>query len=114
SVRVNVEADSLNSAILGPDAASTQPFDLMVKEVVCEMTVKAGQKCTAIRRILVPRQNAQAVSEAIAGKLAALKVGNPRNAEVKCGPLINKAQQSAALDGLSQLQREARIVFGGD
>jgi len=114
SVRMNVEADSLNAAILGPDAAGTQPFDLLVKEVVRELTIKAGQKCTAIRRILVPRQNVQAVGEAIAGRLASVKVGNPRNAEVKCGPLVNKAQQSSALAGLSQLQREARIVYGGD
>lgn len=114
SVRTNVEADSLNATMLGPDAAGTQPFDLLVREVVREMTLKAGQKCTAIRRILVPRKNAHAVAEAVAGRLAAVKVGNPRNAEVKCGPLVNKAQQSSALEGLSQLQREASIVFGGD
>jgi 3,4-dehydroadipyl-CoA semialdehyde dehydrogenase len=114
STRLNVEADSLNAAILGHDGPGSQPFDLLVKEVVREMTLKAGQKCTAIRRILAPRATAPALAEAIAAKLAAVKVGNPRNAEVKCGPLVNKAQQKAALEGLVQLQREAKIVFGGD
>ncbi len=114
SVRINIEADSLNSAILGPDAAGALPFELLVKEVVREMTLKAGQKCTAIRRILVPRQTAMALGEAISGRLASVKVGNPRNAEVKCGPLVNKAQQKSALEGLSELEREARVLFGGD
>jgi len=114
SVRINIEADSLNSAILGPDAAGTAPFELLVKEVVREMTLKAGQKCTAIRRILAPRQTALALGEAISTKLASVKVGNPRNAEVKCGPLVNKAQQNSALEGLSQLDKEAKILFGGD
>ncbi len=114
SVRINVEADSLNSAILGWDAAGTLPFELLVKEVVREMTLKAGQKCTAIRRVLAPRQTALALGEAISNKLASVKVGNPRNPEVKCGPLVNKTQQNSALEGLSQLEREARVLFGGD
>ncbi len=114
SVRVNVEADSLNSAILGPDAAGTQPFELLVKEVVREMTGKAGQKCTAIRRIVVPRETSEALGQAIATKLSSIKTGNPRNAEVKCGPLVNKAQQASVRQGLDQLKREARIIFGGD
>src|SRR5262249_43384555 len=66
-----------------------------------------------IRRILAPRSTAQALADAIAAKLASVKTGNPANAEVKCGPLVNKAQQTAALEGLSQLQREAKVVFGG-
>ncbi|HEX8815634.1 MAG TPA: 3,4-dehydroadipyl-CoA semialdehyde dehydrogenase [Terriglobales bacterium] len=113
STRLNVEADSLNATILGHDAPGTQPFDLLVKEVVREMTLKAGQKCTAIRRILAPRETAQSLADAIAAKLATVKVGNPRNSEVKCGPLVNKAQQKVALESLAQLQREAKIVFGG-
>jgi 3,4-dehydroadipyl-CoA semialdehyde dehydrogenase len=114
STRVNVEADSLNAAILGHDGPGSQPFDLLVKEVVREMTLKAGQKCTAIRRILAPRDIANALAEAISAKLATVKVGNPRNVEVKCGPLVNKAQQKAALEGITQLQREAKILFGGN
>src|SRR6266568_5867257 len=115
SARVNIEADSINSAILGPDVApGTDLFDLLVKEVVREMTLKAGQKCTAIRRVLVPRQQLQAVGDAAAARLSSMKVGNPRNSEVKVGPVVNKAQQSSCLEGLSKLKEECSLVFGGD
>ena len=115
SVRVNVEADSINSAILGPDVApGTDLFDLLVKEVVREMTLKAGQKCTAIRRVLVPRQHFKAVGEAVSARLSSAKVGNPRNAEVKVGPVVNKAQQASCFEGLRQLKRECTVLFGGD
>ena len=115
SVRINVEADSLNSAILGPDAGpGTDLFDLFAKEVVREMMIKAGQKCTAIRRVLVPRQLAKALGGAISERLGALKVGNPRNAEVKVGPVVNKAQQSSCLEGLRHLKEECAVLFGGD
>src|SRR3989454_4405666 len=106
SVRVNVEADSINSAILGPDAApGTEIFDLFVKEVVREMTLKAGQKCTAIHGQIVPRQHLQAVGEAIAARLSSTKVGNPRNPEVKVGPVVNKTQQAACFEGLRRLKQ---------
>ncbi len=115
SVRVNVEADSINSAILGPDAApGTDIFDFFVKEVVREMTLKAGQKCTAIRRVLVPRQHFQAAGEAIAARLSSTQVGNPRNPEVKVGPVVNKTQQAACFEGLRRLKQECEVVFGGD
>ena len=115
SVRINVEADSINSAILGPDGApGTEVFDLLVKEVVREMTLKAGQKCTAIRRVLVPRAHLQAAGEAISARLRSLKVGNPRNPDVKVGPVVNKAQQSSCLEGLKQLKQECSVLFGGD
>jgi 3,4-dehydroadipyl-CoA semialdehyde dehydrogenase len=78
------------------------------------MMIKAGQKCTAIRRVLVPRQHAKALGDVISERLAALKVGNPRNAEVKVGPLVNKAQQSSCLEGLRQLKEECAVLFGGD
>ena len=114
SVRVNVEADSINSAILGPDAApGTDVFDLFVKEVVGEMTLKAGQKCTAIRRVLVPRPQFQTLGEAIAARLRSTKVGNPRNTEVKVGPVVNKAQQAACFEGLRRLKQECDVLFGG-
>jgi 3,4-dehydroadipyl-CoA semialdehyde dehydrogenase len=110
-----VEADSINSVILGPFAApGTDIFDLFVKEVVREMTLKAGQKCTAIRRILVPRGQMKMVGEAIAEKLSSMKVGNPRNSEVRVGPVVNKAQQTACLQGLRQLKQECSVIFGGD
>jgi 3,4-dehydroadipyl-CoA semialdehyde dehydrogenase len=115
SVRVNIEADSINSTVLGPDASPGKDvFDLIVKEVVREMTIKAGQKCTAIRRVMVPRQHLKAAGDAIAARLSSTKVGNPRNAEVKIGPVVNKAQQSACLGGLRQLKEECSVVFGGD
>src|SRR5258708_11310459 len=79
SVRVNIEADSINAAILGPDCTSgTDLFDLLVKEVVREMTLKAGQKCTTIRRVLVPREQIKAFGDATAARLSSMKVGNPR------------------------------------
>jgi len=115
SVRVNVEADSINSTILGPDVAAGTPiFDLFIKEVVREMTLKAGQKCTAIRRVAVPRQHLRDVGDAIAKRLGEVKVGNPRNAEVKMGPVVNKAQQTSCWEGLRQLKGECLVVFGGD
>ena len=113
SIRVNVEADSLNCAILGSDTAGTVPFDLLVKEVAREMTVKAGQKCTAIRRVLAPRAHAKALGEAIAARLQGTKVGNPANAEVKCGPVVNKTQQKDVLEGLSKLRTETTVLAGG-
>jgi 3,4-dehydroadipyl-CoA semialdehyde dehydrogenase len=113
-VRTNIEADSVNSAILGPDVSpGTAIFDLLAKEVVREMTIKAGQKCTAIRRVLVSREHARPLAKAIADRLATIKVGNPRNREVKCGPLVNRAQQDSALEGLGRLRRKTELTFGG-
>jgi 3,4-dehydroadipyl-CoA semialdehyde dehydrogenase len=115
SVRVNIEADSINSAILGPDAGPrTDLFDLLVKEVVREVTLKAGQKCTAIRRVLVPRQHMKALGDEIVARLSSMKVGNPRNAEVRVGPVVDKAQQAACHEGLRQLKEECTVLFGGD
>lgn len=114
AARVNIEADSLNLSLLGPDAKPGSPeFDLFVKEVTREMTVKAGQKCTAIRRALVPAAIADAVTEALAARLGKVVTGNPRNESVRMGPLVNKAQQQTALDGIRQLAAEADIVAGG-
>jgi 3,4-dehydroadipyl-CoA semialdehyde dehydrogenase len=113
SIRFNAEADSLNASLLGPDARPGAPeFDLFVREVHREMTVKAGQKCTAIRRALVPRAVADAVTEALAARLAKTITGNPRNETVTMGPIVDKAQQKAVLDGLVALKREARAVTG--
>ncbi|HYT22864.1 MAG TPA: 3,4-dehydroadipyl-CoA semialdehyde dehydrogenase [Candidatus Polarisedimenticolia bacterium] len=115
SIRVNIEADSINSAILGPDCApGTDLFDLLVKEVVREMTLKAGQKCTAIRRVMVPRQQLKAFGDAVTTRLSSMKVGNPRNPETKVGPVVNKTQQSSCMDGLAKLKEECEVLFGGD
>lgn len=114
STRFNVEADSLNLSLLGPDAKSgTSEFDLFVKEVSREMTVKAGQKCTAIRRALVPKGAIDDVVGALEARLVITATGDPRNESVRMGPLVNKAQQQAALDGIRALQSEARVVTGG-
>ncbi|HUC60981.1 MAG TPA: 3,4-dehydroadipyl-CoA semialdehyde dehydrogenase [Alphaproteobacteria bacterium] len=108
-VRVNIEADSLNSSILGPEATPGSPaFDLFVTEIVREMTVKAGQKCTAIRRVFVPASLAGSAGDAIAAKLAALPVGDPRLEEVRMGPVVSKAQQQSVLAGIAQLAAETR------
>lgn len=115
NVRFNVEADSLNSALLGPDAAPDSPeFQLFIKEVVREMSVKAGQKCTAIRRILVPAALQSKVEEALREGLAGVAVGDPRNERVRMGPLVTRSQQQAAWEGIERLKTEAAVVCGGE
>lgn len=114
SVRVNIEADSLNSALLLPDAApDSESFKLLVREVVREMTVKSGQKCTAIRRILVPAALYDATAEAIGAKLAGITVGNPRNEGVRMGSLVSRAQLSAVREGLEALKAQAGVLHDG-
>jgi len=113
--RFNVEADSLNSSLLGPDATEGAPeFDLFVREVAREMTQKAGQKCTAIRRAFVPRALADKVAGALEARLAKTVVGNPRTESVTMGPVVSKSQQKAVLDAIRQLSAEAKTVIGGD
>src|SRR6185369_12499648 len=114
SVSVNIEADSINAAVLAPDAAGGgAAFDAFVREVVREMTVKAGQKCTAIRRIVVPADKADAIAEALAAKLKGTKVGDPRQEDTRMGPLVTRGQQAAAFDGIRRLAIEAAVVCGG-
>lgn len=115
NIRFGVEADSLNLCCLGPDVTpDMEEWGLFVREVVREMTSKAGQKCTAIRRILVPRAMARQATEALAEALGKITVGDPRNEGVRMGPLVSKAQQAAARDGLDRLKAEATVAFGGD
>ena len=114
SVRVNIEADSLNSALLLPGATpGSEAFGLLVREVVREMTVKAGQKCTAIRRILVPAELYDAAAEAIAAKLAGVSVGNPRNEGVRMGSLVSRAQLAAVREGLDALAAQTQVLHDG-
>ncbi|MEX0591329.1 MAG: 3,4-dehydroadipyl-CoA semialdehyde dehydrogenase [Xanthobacteraceae bacterium] len=113
-VLVNVEADSINAALLAPGvAADSAAFGAFVKEVAREMTVKAGQKCTAIRRVFVPAERADAVSEAIKAQLGKTVVGDPAREDVRMGPVVTKAQQAAAQKGIGGLAKEAKIVSGG-
>ncbi len=112
--RVNVEADSVNAALLAPGVSGATPaFDAFVKEVTREITVKAGQKCTAIRRIFVPTERAGEVADALAARLARTPVGDPRNEATRMGPLVTRSQQKAALDGIGRLAGEAKVVAGG-
>ena len=113
--RVNIEADSVNAALLAPGVAPATPaFDAFVKEVAREMTQKAGQKCTAIRRVFVPAERAGSVAEALAVRLAKTTVGDPRDEKTRMGPLVTRAQQQAALDGIHRLAGEAKFVTGGE
>ncbi|MEN9844715.1 MAG: hypothetical protein RLZZ612_2544 [Pseudomonadota bacterium] len=114
SVRVNIEADSINSALLMPEASATSPeFDLLVKEVAREMTVKSGQKCTAIRRVFVPEGLYDAAAQAIAARLGKTTLGNPRNPAVRMGALVNRAQLHAVREGIAQLQAHTEVLFDG-
>ena len=114
SVRVNIEADSLNSAWLLPgEAPGSEAFDLLAKEVAREMTVKSGQKCTAIRRVLVPQDLYGPMAEAIAARLRKTTVGNPRNESVRMGALVSRAQLAAVRDGLAHLQAQAETLHDG-
>ncbi|MEJ0040160.1 MAG: phenylacetic acid degradation bifunctional protein PaaZ [Gammaproteobacteria bacterium] len=113
SVRFTAETDSLNSSILGPDAiAGTPELDLFVREVVREMTVKAGQKCTAIRKAIVPAAVADDVVEALRAALGKVIVGNPRLEQVRMGPVASLAQRREVREQLARLEREAEVVHG--
>ena len=113
SVRFVAETDSINSCVLGADAAPGQPeFDLFVREVTREMTAKAGQKCTAIRKAIVPAQLADAVVGAIKASLSKIIVGDPRHEQVRMGPLAAAAQRREVLGRIAELRREAQLVTG--
>lgn len=113
AVRFIAERDSLNAALLGPDAAPGTPeFDLFVREVVREMTVKAGQKCTAIRRVIVPRRHEDAVIEALRAQLARIVVGDPRREDVAMGPLVSLAQRADVRAQIGKIRSEAELAFG--
>ncbi|HUQ25654.1 MAG TPA: 3,4-dehydroadipyl-CoA semialdehyde dehydrogenase [Burkholderiales bacterium] len=111
SVRVNVEADSLNAAVLGPDVeARSDMYELFLKDVVRDMTQKAGQKCTAIRRILVPAERMEDVKADLAELLAPIKVGDPKDENTRMGPLTTASQLADALSGIRKLG--GKIVYG--
>lgn len=113
AVRFIAERDSLNAAILAPDAAPGTPeFDLFVKEVAKEMTVKAGQKCTAIRRALAPSSSVDAVIEALRERLAKVVIGNPELETVRMGPVVGLDQRRDVLAHVKTLRTEAQLVAG--
>ncbi|MFA6575211.1 MAG: phenylacetic acid degradation bifunctional protein PaaZ, partial [Nocardioides sp.] len=112
-VRLGVEADSLNCSILGPDVTADDPeLDLFVKGVVAEMTVKAGQKCTAIRRTIVPVGMADTVIEAITARLAKVVVGNPAHEDVRMGALASLEQRDEVRKAVQALRASAEVVYG--
>ena len=114
SIPFNAEADSLNCAILAPDVSpDDEEFDLFVKEVAREMTVKAGQKCTAIRRAIVPRQHLDAVAEKLKARLAKVVVGDPSVEGVKMGALASHSQQADVAERVALLRQSTELVFGG-
>ena len=114
AVRFNMEADSLNCSILGPDAApGTDEFDLFVREVVREMTSKAGQKCTAIRRTIVPAGMEGDVIEALRQRLASVTIGDPASSGVRMGPLASRGQVRAVADSARVIGGAGEMVFGG-
>ena len=113
SVPFNAEADSLNCAILAPDVTpDDEEFDLFVKEVAREMTVKAGQKCTAIRRAIVPAKRIDAVAERLRERLAKVVVGDPSVEGVKMGALASHAQQTDVAERVEALLKSSELVFG--
>jgi oxepin-CoA hydrolase/3-oxo-5,6-dehydrosuberyl-CoA semialdehyde dehydrogenase len=114
NVRFNQEADSLNYSMLGPDARpGTEEFDLFVKEVAREMTVKAGQKCTAIRRTIVPEPFVEDVVAALRKRLAGVKVGDPRVEGVRMGPLAGRGQVGEVRKSLDALLGATELAYGG-
>ncbi|KIN65669.1 Bifunctional aldehyde dehydrogenase/enoyl-CoA hydratase [Sulfitobacter noctilucae] len=113
SVRFASEQDSLNASVLGPDAEPGTPeFDLFVKEVQREMTAKAGQKCTAIRRIMVPHAHIDAVITAISDRLAKIQIGDPRLESTRMGALVSASQKRDVLEKAALIQAESELVFG--
>ncbi len=113
SVPFNMEADSLNCIILGQDVEpGSADWEVFIKEVRKEMTVKAGQKCTAIRRIFVPETKMEAVWQAVAGALKQTTIGNPKNDKVRMGALAGQTQKSEVLEQVSKLLAGSQLVYG--
>ena len=114
-VRVNFETDSLNGSILGPDVTpDMEEFNLFVKEVVREMTSKAGQKCTAIRRTIVPKERMQDVIEAIKNRLAKIKIGDPNAEDTKMGPLADKKYYELVNNKIKILKENLEVAYEGE
>ncbi|MBU2494079.1 MAG: phenylacetic acid degradation bifunctional protein PaaZ [Bacteroidetes bacterium] len=114
SVRFNMEADSINCSILGADVTKEMhEFKLFVKEVVSEMTGKAGQKCTAIRRTIVPKNLINEVTEAIKERLAKIKIGDPLNEDTRMGPLADKRYLQLVNEKIKLLKESMEVVYEG-
>lgn len=111
--RFNVEADSLNAAVLGPDVEpGSATMSLFLRDVVREMTQKAGQKCTAVRRILLPEASRSVARDALIARLETVVTGNPADDSVSMGPLATSAQLASAVEGIAALAGQARLLHG--
>ncbi|MCA9686807.1 MAG: aldehyde dehydrogenase family protein, partial [Myxococcales bacterium] len=112
-VRVNLEADSLNAVVIGPDVEQgSELFDLLIRDLGIEMTQKAGQKCTATRRVLVPEASLETVRTALFERLDRIRIGDPSDEKVRMGPLTSQAQLDDARAGIRTLTADADIVRG--
>lgn len=115
AVPFNMEADSLNCSVLGLDSVPGTPeFDLFIKEIKREMTVKCGQKCTAVRRIIVPETLIEDVQSALVKALAQTTIGDPRVEGVKMGALAGKVHQQEVQEKIQQLAKNATILYGSN
>lgn len=112
NVRFNLEADSLNASILGPDVTpDMEEFDLFIDEVVKEMTVKTGQKCTAIRRTIIPREMITEVTDALRERLEEITIGDPSQKENAMGPLASRLQRERFLEKAEMLESQMHLVY---
>ena len=115
AVPFNMEADSLNCSVLGEDAVPGTPeFDIFIKEVQKEMTVKAGQKCTAVRRVIVPEKLIEDVQIALGQRLSKTTIGDPSIEGVRMGSLAGKSQKTEVLENIKKLAKSQEIVFGNE
>ena len=115
AVPFNMEADSLNCSVLGEDALpGTSEFDIFIKEVQKEMTVKAGQKCTAVRRVIVPEKLIEDVQIALGQRLSKTTIGDPSVEGVRMGSLAGKSQKTEVLENINKLAKSQEIVFGNE
>lgn len=113
SIPFNMEADSLNAMVLGEDVTPDQPeFDLFIKEVAKEITIKAGQKCTAVRRIIVPESRIEEVQKALHKRLLSIAIGNPKDEKVRMGALASKEQVKDVLEKIELLKKSQKVVIG--
>jgi 3,4-dehydroadipyl-CoA semialdehyde dehydrogenase len=114
NVHVNVEADSLNASVLGPDVGEgSETFGLFLNEVVKEITQKTGQKCTAVRRIYVPAEKLDELRERLVERLTELRMGNPTDAKVTMGPLATQQQLKDVREGIRRLMTRSEVATGG-
>jgi 3,4-dehydroadipyl-CoA semialdehyde dehydrogenase len=114
NIHVNIEADSLNAAVLGPDVDSdSETYGLLLSNLRTDMTQKSGQKCTAVRRIFVPEDRMQEVAADLMAELKRVKQGNPADAEVRMGPLASKEALATVRAGIAALAAEGKLLCGG-